>query len=88
MSSKSKGIEYSFVESWSGWDEQDVGDFYFYDVKLREDVFGKEFIEKYKDQELDLGLWTGQSLIEVYLSRGDSDEPIFKSKIKAVFEEE
>lgn len=88
MSSKSKGIEYSFVKSWSGWDEQDVGDFYFYNVKLREDVFGKEFIEKYKDEELDLALWTGQSLIEVYLARGDSDEPIFKSKIKAVFEEE
>lgn len=82
-----KGLEYSFVESWQGWDEQDVGDFCFYDVKLREDVFGADFIEKYKGQTLDLALWTQSSFIEIYLPEDETGEPIFKSKIKAVLEE-
>lgn len=88
MSKRNKGLEYSFVESWDGWDEQDTGDFYFYDVKLREDVFGLDFIEKYKGQKLDLALWTQSSIVEIYLAFDETGEPIFKRKIKAVFEEE
>jgi hypothetical protein len=88
MSKENKGIEFSLVESWDGWDEQDIGDFYFYNVKLREDVFGSDFIEKYKEHKLDLSLWTQSSVVEIYIAEDETGEPIFKQKIKVVFEEE
>lgn len=88
MTQENKGLEFSLVESWCGWDEQDTSDFYFYDVKLREDVFGSDFIAKYEGQSLDLGLWMQSSVVEVYLSDREIDEPILKRKIKIVLEEE
>lgn len=88
MTQENKGIEYSLIESRQGWDEQDVGDFYFYNVELREDVFGADFIAKYEGQCLDLGLWMKSSVVEVYLSDRDTAEPILKRKIKIVLEEE
>lgn len=64
---KKTGIEFSFLNSWEGWDEHGVADLYFYDVTLKPEVFGAEFVEQYTGTEIDFAMWLSQSLIEVYV---------------------
>ena len=35
----SRGFESSFIESWSGWNANSVGNFTFYDCKLKDGLF-------------------------------------------------
>lgn len=86
MSKTNKGIEYSLLESWDGWDEHGVCDLYFYDVKLREDVFGKDFVECYAQDKVDLGMYLESSIIEIYVE--GKEEPVLTKKVKLSFVEE
>lgn len=86
MSKESKGIEFTLLESWDGWDEHGVCDLYFYDVKLREAVFGKEFVEKYAGRKVDLGMWLESSFVEIFVE--DEEEPVLTKKVKLSFVEE
>lgn len=86
MTTENKGIDFSLVESWEGWDEHGVLDIMLYGVKLRPEVFGQEFVEKYKDQSLHLGLWLETSTLEVYSDQ--QDEPILTKKLKLTLVEE
>lgn len=86
MSEKYKGIEFSLVESWDGWDEHGVCDLYFYDVKLREDVFGKDFVECYAGLKVDMGMYLESSIVEIYVE--GEDEPVLTKKVKLSFVEE
>lgn len=86
MSKERKGLEYSLVDSWQGWDEYDPGDMYFYDVKLKEEVFGKEFVEQHEGKTIDLGFWMTCSLIEIFVE--GEEEPVLTKKVKLSFVEE
>lgn len=89
MTEKEKtGIEYSLIHSWSGWDEYGINDLYFYNVKLREDVFPKEIIEQVGDQEVDLCLSLSASKAEVWPSRRADDNPLYTKHLKLIFEED
>ncbi len=77
------GIEFSLLESWEGWDEHGVSDLYFYNVKLRPEVFGEEFIKQYEGKTIDLGLWLGTSVMEVFVE--GEDEPVLTKKLKLEF---
>ncbi len=88
MTDKPKtGIEYSFVHSWEGWDEHGPNDLYFYDVKLRQDVFPKELIDQVGDREVDLCLTLSKSQLEVWFGGENAEEPIYTKKIKLIFSE-
>ena len=77
------GIEFSLLESWENWNEHGVTDLYFYNVKLRPEVFGEDFIKKYEGQIIDLGMWLGTSVMEVYVS--GEEEPVLTKKLKLEF---
>lgn len=76
------GVEFSFVESWENWDEHGVSDLYFYNVKLRADVFGEDFIKQYEGKTVDLGLWMSTSVVEVYVHGENDGEPVLTKRIK------
>lgn len=71
MNKEKTGIEFTLLDSWEEWDELDVADLYFYDVKLKPEVFGEDFIKKYEGNEICLGIYYSISVIEVYV-KGES----------------
>ncbi len=88
MTEKQKaGIEYSLLHSWDGWDEHDVCDLYFYDVKLREDIFPKDIIDQVSDKEVDLALKLSESKAEVWVAEINLEAPIYTKNIKLSFQE-
>lgn len=82
--SDTKGIEFSLIDSWEGWDEHGISDLLFYNVKLKPDVFGEDFIKKYEGKRIDLGLWLSTSCIEIFVDH--QDEPVLVKNIKVVLE--
>lgn len=74
------GIEASFISSWEEWDDLGGDALYFYNVKLKPDVFPLTV----KDGvDYDLAVDTQNSMIAVY-TPSEQDEPVFTSKFKAV----
>lgn len=80
---KKTGIEFTLLNSWKGWDEHGVSDLYFYDVQLKPEVFGEEFIKKYEGKLMDLGMYLSISVIEVYVE--GEDEPVLTKDVKLDF---
>lgn len=76
------GIEFSLINSWEGWDEHGVSDLYFYNVKLKPEVFGEDFIKQYEGKTIDLGLWLQTSTIEIFVE--DEEEPVLTKKVGLV----
>ena len=74
------GIEFTLLNSWEGWDEHGVADLYFYDVKLKPEVFGEEFLKQYEGKRMDLGMYLSISVIEVYVE--GEDEPVLIKDVK------
>lgn len=75
-----KALELQFVSDWENWDELETGVFYFYNVKLKPDVFPFPIQE---GVVYDLLVDVNNCLIEVYAVE-EQDTPIFTSKFKAV----
>lgn len=78
------GIEFSFLNSWENWDEHGVTDLYFYDVTLKPEVFGEDFIKQYEGKRIDVGMWLSTSQLEVYVE--GIDEPVLLKKLKVILE--
>jgi hypothetical protein len=76
------GIEFSLLESWENWDEHGVTDLYFYNVKLRPEVFGEDFIKQYEGKNIDMGLWLASSTIEIYVD--GFEDAVLTKKLKLV----
>lgn len=74
------GIEYSLLNSWEGWDEHGVADLFFYDVKLKPEVFGEDFMKQYEGKIMHMGMYLSISVIEVYVE--DEDEPVLVKDVK------
>lgn len=74
-----QGIEMQFVNEWDGWDEQDCGVLYFYNVQLKPDVF--PWLER-DSVNWDLLVDTQKCIVAVYAPY-EQDEPVFTSKFKA-----
>ncbi|AQW88612.1 hypothetical protein pEaSNUABM50_00085 [Erwinia phage pEa_SNUABM_50] len=80
MNKEKVGIEFTLLNSWEGWDEHGVADLYFYDVKLKPEVFGEDFLKQYEGKKMDLGMYLSISVIEVYVE--GEDEPVLIKDVK------
>lgn len=83
------GLEYSFLESWDGWDIVGCGgDMAFYHCKLANHLKG---MEPEGTVEIMMTLMISESVVQFdFFGNGDSLEPIASKafRIKAVIEEE
>lgn len=87
MVTESTGIEFFLISAWEGWEEHGVSDLYFYNVTLRPEVFGEEFIKQYEGKRIDIGMWLQTSTVDVYVDGENDDEPVLSKKLKLVLGE-
>lgn len=79
------GIEKSFLKSWAGWDEIDVGDLQFNDVELNDETRGSllcTLSEEVVDSICFVAILSQSSKVEFYNEHGDV---IYSRDIKLVF---
>lgn len=76
-----KGIEGSFLESWSAWDEIDAFDLQFYKPVFKRGVGIPDEIIDQAGSDSYFAVLSSTSVIEIYDEHG---EPIFSSKVKLV----
>lgn len=83
MSDK-KGIEYSLVSEWDGWDEVDAFDLQFYKVKLIEGAWPQEIYDAHHAGDLLLCVLNSTSQVELYNFDVTDEEPVFTANTKLV----
>lgn len=60
----------------------DPGNAFLYDVKLKPEVFGQEFIEQYEGSTINIGIYPSKCKIEVWSSINNFSDPILQKNFK------
>lgn len=82
-----KGIEYSLISEWDGWDECDAFDLQFYDVKLIQSAWPEAVYNEHKDGKLLLAVLNSSSTIELYNFDVTDERPVFTARTKLIITE-
>jgi len=72
-----------FVDAINGdidFSDHEPGNAFLYDVKLKFEVFGQEFIEQHEGSTIDIGIYPSMCKIEVWSS--DFEDPILQKNFK------
>lgn len=77
-----KGLEYSFLSNWCGWDEIDTGDLQFNAITLNER--GRELLGENADRATCMTLLTQSSTVEFYDENGDEPIATFNVRLTVV----
>lgn len=75
-----KGIEYSFLKNWSGWDEIDTGDLQFDGIELND--AGRELLGDQADDAILMTVLGSSSQVEFYFK--DDTTKSFNVKLVVV----